>query len=289
MNKKIVKALALLLLAFVLPSCSTLRYFELIPTFNITSLKMTGLDLDGMDFELSYRIDNPYPVEIRVKELDLDVLYFDEEVIKVDTFEPFEIRSQRVSKQKLHFKVPYEKIISLTKTLRGKKSVTCTLHGGAYLDYASYGAVLNKIDPKLPILYTFTIPIMKPSFSVSNISFVPPSLTDLKAGLSFDLTVEEKGYASWECSFKNCALKDGENNLIELKVPQDAVINSSNKTVKLSAEIDPVSAASFIAKLIKKEGSNPVFSADAEFIFLNSSYNYTVPLSYSKELRLSDF
>ncbi len=289
MNKKIAKLCVVMALTFLLASCSTLRYFNLIPTVNVTSLKMSSLDLDGMNFTLSYRVDNPYPVDLTLAELDLDVLYFDDLLLKVDSVDPFEIRAQRTSKHTLNFKIPYDKILSFTKSVRGKTMVNCTLNGAAYIDYSSYASFMNKIDSKLPILYTFSVPIMKPSFSVSNFKFTPPSLMNLNAGISFDLSVTENASAAWECEIKNCSLKDGDNNLIALKTDGNATISSSNKSVRVTAELNPVSAAGFIAKLIKKEGSNPVFVADSEFVFINSSYNYAVPLSYSKEIPLTEF
>lgn len=287
MKKNLKKYFVFMMLGFLFTSCSTLRSFDLIPTLNITSFKISSLDLEGMTFEVSYRVDNTYPIDLTIKSLELDVLYFDELLTEVRSVEPVRIRSKRVSKQSFSFKIPYDKMLNFTKNLRGKDSVNCTLNGGAYLDYGSMD-FLNALDPKLPVMYTFNIPLIKPSFSVSNFKFKAPSLSNINAGFTFDVKIEDKGSSSWECELKNCSLTDNENNLIEIKVPSDAKFSSSNSTVTMTAELNPVTAASFIAKLLKKEGSNPIFTADADFLFLNSSYNYTVPLKYTKELQLKD-
>ena len=117
---------------------------------------------------------------------------------------------------------------------------------------------------------------------------------NLNIKLNFDMSVSNSGSSAWSYLVKNCSIntgEEGENALISLDTSDSQAITSSSGTVPLTATLNTLKFGKFIAKIINKSGTNPSFSIESGISFpeIESLGGFEFPLSFSKEIKLSEF
>ena len=177
----------------------------------------------------------------------------------------------------------------------------------------------------IPFAKDFDVPVVKPSLSVSNVSVKMPTLEtlknafmdggmgitraaslatsiitgsqisadvfdgiDLDIDMLFDMNVGNEGSAAWNFAVKNCSLKTVAGELADVgPASGSGSITSSSGTIPMKASLNTLQAGAFIAQLLNKRGSNPVFNLESGLSFPETKYLSNIPLAYSYEIPLS--
>ncbi len=313
-------------LALAMFSCATLKELGLAPSVSLDSVSLQSLDLEGITFNCNYKVSNPLPIAISIKNVAADILCNETKFTSLSADQGVKLAASGSKANKFNFKVPYNTILSLAKGSKSSdgKYLPFKIAGTVSLDLGK-SALVQNLASNLPFSVAFNVPIFKPSFSVSNPSVQLPSLNELKNALmsggmnaikaaalagsiiagksiaenafdgvnldmkvNFDLNVANSGSAPWKYVLNSCSLKTGSGEAISLNASGNT-ISSASGTIPVTAKLNTITAGKFIAQILNKKGSNPVFSFDSGLSFPELSYAPNIPLSYSKEIALSSF
>ena len=319
----IISIITVILLGTGLFSCATLKQLGLSPSVSLDSVSISSLDLEGITFNCNYKISNPLPVAVSVKKVSADILYNENKFTSLKADEGVKLKAAGTKNNRFNFKVPYETILSLAKGSNASqnKYLPFKINGSVSLDLGK-SAIVQNLTSNLPFSLSFKVPVFKPSFSVSNPKIQLPSLNELKNSLTsggmnavkaaalagsiiagkqiaenafdgvnmnmqmnFNLNVANSGSAPWKYAIKNCSLKTGSGDAISLS-PETSEITSSSGTIPVTAVLNTKTAGKFIAQILNKKGTNPVFSFESGLTFPELSYSANIPLLYSKEISL---
>lgn len=323
----LIKSLGVGIAVLSLTTCSTMKELGIAtPTLNFQNVAIKSLDLEGITFSSNYSISNPYPVAFSIKQVAADVTYNSSKFTSLSADKGVSVAALGSKSNSFNFKVPYDTILNFAKSASGQKSLPFKIAGNASLDLSKV-PLMNGQTLTLPFSKSFSVPVFKPSLSLSNPQIVLPSLSELKNALTsggmsaakaavaagsilagksvaenifdgvnlnlkcnFNLNVANSGSAAWKYVLKNCSIKsDAASSLINLAASGTNEITSSSGTIPLTATLNTVSAGKFIAQILNKKGSNPTFSVESGLSFPELSYASNLPLNYSKEIPLSSF
>lgn len=311
------------LLALSVFSCQTVKEIVGTPSLSLESVGIQSLDLEGITFNCNYSITNPYPVSFSIKEVAANINYSGNTFTKVSTSQGISVAAMGSKKNALTFKVPYEAILNFAKNASGKKSLPFAIDGSASLDLSAI-PLLDNQSLTLPFTKNFDVPVFKPSLSLSDVKMQLPSFEtiknaflnsgmnavqavnlataliqgkpinendlkkiDLNIDLLMNLNVKNSGTAPWSFLVNNCSLKTASGDLAGITPVVNTAITSNSGTVPLKASINTVTAAAFIAQVLNKSGSNPVFSLASGLSFTELPYAPNIPLSYTYEIPIS--
>ena len=314
------------LLALGIFSCSTLKQLGLAPSVNLEKVSIASLDLDGITFNCNYAVTNPLPVSISIKDVAADILYNENKFTSLSADEGVKLTAGGKKSNAFKFTIPYETILSFAKgsSDSDKTYLPFKIDGQVSLDLGD-SALVQDLASNLPFSLAFNVPIFKPSFSLSNPKVQLPSLTQIKDSLvsggmnaikaaalagsivagksvaedafnginldldvNFDLNVANSGSAPWKYVLNTCSLKTASGEAISL-TPANNEITSSSGTIPVTAKLNTLTAGKFIAQILNKSGTNPVFSFDSVLTFTELSYAPNLPLAYSKEIPIGNF
>ena len=307
-------------------SCSTLKELALSPSVSLEKVSIASVDLEGITFNCDYAVSNPLPVGISIKNVAADILYNESKFTSLSADDGIKLVAGGKNSNAFNFKVPYETILSFAKGSgeTNGKYLPFKINGKVSLDLGT-SAIVQGLASDLPFSMNFNVPVFKPSFSVSNPQVQLPSLEsiqnslvssgmsalkaialagsivagtsiaesaldgiNLDIGVKFDLNVANTGSAPWKYVLNNCSIKTSSGDAIKL-VPENNTITSSSGTIPVTAKLNTLTAGKFIAQILNKKGSNPVFTFDSGLTFTELSYAPNLPLSYSKEIAISSF
>lgn len=322
----IVSFFSALLFALGLFSCANLKKLGLAPSVSLENVSIDSLDLEGITFNCNYAVSNPLPIAISIKNVAADVLCSESKFTSLRADEGVKLLPGRINSNRFNFKVPYETILSFAKKSNSSSNgyLPFKINGKVSLDLGN-SSVVQELASNLPFSMNFNVPVFKPSFSVSNPRVQIPSLESLKnafvsggmnvvkatalagsivAGKSiaenafdgvnlnmdvnFDLNVANSGSAPWKYILQNCSLKTSSGDAVKLSA-QNNEITSSSGTIPVTARLNTLTAGKFIAQVLNKKGSNPVFSFDSALTFTGLAYAPNIPLSYSKDIPIGNF
>ena len=317
-------SIALVALGVIAFSCATVNQIFGSPQLAVSGVSIKSLDLEGITFNMDYSISNPYPVGFSIKSVAADVMYDTTKFTSLSADEGVKVASGGTQKNALSFKIPYETIISMAKNgISGKTALPFSISGNAALDLSAVSFLENQ-SLTIPFTKSFDVPVFKPSLSVSNVALQKPTLTELKdafigggmgatkalsvataiisgnsvvdtifdgvnldMNLNFDVNVGSEGSAPWKYVLEKCSLQTASGALANVTAQGTNTI-SSNGTIPITAKLNTMQAGKFIAQLLNKSGTNPVFTIDSGLSFTDlPSYAQNLPLSYSKEIPLS--
>lgn len=320
--KKILFAIAAAAsLAFVQLSCSTNKISKEIPKPSVlfNSISFVSLDTEGITLKCDYAVKNPYPVSLSLAKISADITCSGEAFTTITADEGISLLAKSTKENSFNFKIPYDTILSFSKTLKSEKSLPFMVSGNATI-----GNIPLISSITLPFSKEFDVPVFKPSFSFSSPKVVLPSAKEIissftKSGISaakaasaassliagkpiaenlldnvdmnvkinFNLNVKNEGGAEWKYILNSCKIISGGKNLAALDAFQNE-INTASGTIPLTATVNTVTAGKFIAQIINKAGENPTFALESGVSFpqLKSA---ALPLSCSKEIPLSKF
>lgn len=293
-----------------------------LPSLSMDSVSIKGLDLEGITFACDYSITNPYPVAFSIKQLAADINYEGGTFTKLSSENGVSVASRSTKRNSLTVKIPYDTILSFAKKTNGKSSLPFTLDGSLALDMSAV-SLFEGDSFSIPFTKNFSVPVVKPQFSVSNAKVVLPSAEDLykqilssgqnalnsaavatalitaqnltedmlkginiNIDFTFDLAVANQGTAAWKFLVNDCALKTNTGSLLSVTPGTSKAISSSSGTVPMKVSLNTVQAASFIVQLLTKKGGNPTFQLSSALSFPELSYAPNLPLSYSYEIPL---
>ena len=304
-------------------SCQTVKEVVGSPSLDLQSVGIKSLDLEGITFNCNYSITNPYPIAFSIKSLLADVLYDGGTFTKLRTDNGVSVEAMGTRTNSLNFKIPYTSILDIAKAFQGKEALPFKIDGSASLDLSAIPMLANS-SLTLPFSKSFDVPVFKPEFSLSDVKLSLPTMTELRdsfinSGMSvtkaaslaaailsggnvdandladinlnldllMNLNVKNTGSSAWNFLLKNCNLATSAGNLANLNALGEKSISAAAGTVPLKVSINTVSAASLIADILNKRGTNPVFSFESGLSFPSLAYAPDIPLSYSKEIPLS--
>ncbi|MCR5762098.1 MAG: LEA type 2 family protein [Treponema sp.] len=319
----ILSSVTAVIIAFTLFSCQTVKEIVGTPTLSLESVGIQSLDLEGITFNCNYSITNPYPVAFSIKEVAANILCNGNSFSKIVTSKGINVTAMGSKTNALSFKIPYDSILNLAKSISGKTALPFAIDGSASLDLSSIPLLENK-TLSLPFNKSFDVPVFKPSLSLSDIKIKLPSFEtirnaflnsgmnavqavglataliqgkniseddlkklDLNLDLLMNLNVKNSGSAAWNFLVNNCSLNTTVGSLIDIKPTITSAISSGSGTVPLKASINTAAAAAFISQILNKTGSNPVFSLSSKLSFTDLKYAPNIPLSYSYEIPVS--
>ncbi len=319
--KKILTFSASVLLLLFLFACSLSDVKKAIgsPTIALKSMAIESIDLEGITFKSDYTITNPYPVAFSIQEVAADVIYESKTFTSLKSSNGVSVASLGSKTNSFTFKVPYDTILNYAKSTSGKTSLPFTLKGSASLDLSK----LSLGSLSLPFTKEFSVPVFKPSFSISDVTVERPTLESLKTafqnsgfnvikaaslaaaviagksisetdlakinlnmGLKFNLNVANAGGAPWKFLVNSCSLNNSKGALANVNPVGSNSITSASGTIPMAATLNTANAAGFIVQLLTKSGENPKFVLDSGLSFTELNYAPNLPLAYSKEIPL---
>lgn len=324
---RLIKSVLLCALAFSLCACSTMQELGIAsPSLSFQNVALKSLDFEGMTFTGSYSISNPYPVAFSIKQVAADVLCGGSKFTSISADKGVSVAAMGTRSNSLSFKIPYSAILKFAQSYSGQKSLPFTVLGNAALDLSKI-PLMEGQSMTLPFSKSFDVPVFKPEISLSSPQISLPSLSELKSAFassgmpaskaalaaasvlagkqvaenifdgvnlnlkcSFNLNVKNSGSAAWKYALKSCAINTGNSSpVLSLAPSGKSEITSSSGTIPLTATLNTLSAGKFIAQVLNKKGTNPTFSVQSALSFPELSYAADLPLSYSKEIPLSNF
>lgn len=323
----LIKSLGVGIAVLALTTCSTMKELGIAsPSINFQNVAIKSLDFEGITFSSNYSISNPYPVAFSIRQVAADVTCNSSKFTSLSADKGVSVAAMGSKSNSFSFKIPYDTILDLAKSASGQKSLPFKIAGNASLDLSKV-PLMNGQTLTLPFSKSFSVPVFKPSFSLSNPQIVLPSLNELKnsftsGGMSvakaaataaaiiagkqvaenvfdgvnlnlkcnFNLNVANSGSAAWKYALKNCSIKSAaSSSLINLAASGSSEITSSSGTIPLTATLNTLNAGKFIAQILNKKGTNPTFSVESALSFPELSYAADLPLNYAKEIPLSSF
>ena len=319
----IISGITASIMALVVFSCQTVKDIVGTPSLSLESVGINSLDLEGITFNCNYSITNPYPVAFSIKEVAANILCSGNTFTRINTSQGVSVAAMGTKSNALTFKIPYDSILNLARSISGKKALPFTIDGAASLDLSAI-PLLDKQSLTLPFKKDFDVPVFKPELSLSDVKINLPSFDTLKnaflnsgmnaveaVGLAtsliqgkgineetlkkinldidflMNLNVKNSGSAAWNFIVNNCSLNTSSGILAGITPLSNSSITSESGTVPLKASLNTVTAASFISQILNKRGTNPVFSLTSGLSFTELPYAPNIPLSYSHEIPIS--
>jgi LEA14-like dessication related protein len=176
-----------LLLLLIFQGCSTLEQAEQVmsgakPTGQVRGVKLSGLDVNGVDLVFDLQVDNPNPVKIALDNLDYDLKLFNQTFLKGKQGMGVRVAANGSSQVKLPVRMQFDQLLKQYGQLGKRNEVPYALDLGLGFDVPLLGRI------RLPVNYAGSLPIPKiPDIKVSRLDV--QRLTLQKADLVLELEV----------------------------------------------------------------------------------------------------
>ncbi|MBV2120094.1 MAG: LEA type 2 family protein [Candidatus Thiodiazotropha sp. (ex Ctena orbiculata)] len=178
----------LLFLILLFQGCSSLQQAEQLmtgvqPTGEVKGVKLSGLDLRGIDLLFDVEVDNPNPVAISLDGLDYDLKLLNRSFLKGQQSMGMSLAADGKSQVKLPVRMEFEHLLKHYSELSKRDDVPYQLDLGLGIDVPLLGRV------RLPMSYQGRLPVPKlPDVRVSRIDVQRLSLQAID--LMLELEVE---------------------------------------------------------------------------------------------------
>ncbi|MCG8079269.1 MAG: LEA type 2 family protein [Candidatus Thiodiazotropha taylori] len=178
----------LLFLILLFQGCSSLQQAEQLmtgvqPTGEVKGVKLSGLDLRGIDLLFDVEVDNPNPVAISLDGLDYDLKLLNRSFLKGQQSMGMSLAADGKSQVKLPVRMEFERLLEHYSELSKRDDVPYQLDLGLGIDVPLLGRV------RLPMSYQGRLPVPKlPDVRVSRIDVQRLSLQAID--LMLELEVE---------------------------------------------------------------------------------------------------
>ncbi|MES9854579.1 MAG: LEA type 2 family protein [Candidatus Thiodiazotropha sp. L084R] len=180
-------SLVFLVTLLMFQGCSTLEQAGTIisgqqPTAQVKDVKLSGLDLNGIDLIFNLQVDNPNPVKIVLDHLDYDLKLSDRSFLKGEQGMGMNLVANGASQVKLPVRMEFQQLLKQYGQLKNQDEVPYQIDLGLGFDVPLLGRI------RLPVNYEGRLPIPKmPDVKLSNIEV--KRLTLQKADLMVELEV----------------------------------------------------------------------------------------------------
>ncbi|MEJ2622813.1 MAG: LEA type 2 family protein [Candidatus Thiodiazotropha sp.] len=170
------QTITLLLLVLLFQGCSNLEQAEQLmtgikPTGEVKGVKLSGLDLKGIDLLFDVEVDNPNPVAISLDGLDYNLKLLDRSFLKGRQAMGMSLAADGKSQVKLPVRMEFEQLLKQYTDLSKRHDVPYQLDLGMGVDVPLLGRL------RLPVSYTGRLPVPKlPDIRVKRIDVQRMSL-----------------------------------------------------------------------------------------------------------------
>ncbi|MEW8310669.1 MAG: LEA type 2 family protein [Candidatus Thiodiazotropha taylori] len=182
------QTILLLFMILLFQGCSSLQQAEQLmngiqPTGEVKGVKLSGLDLRGIDLLFDVEVDNPNPVAISLDGLDYDLKLLNRSFLKGQQSMGMSLAADGTSQVKLPVRMEFERLLQHYSELSNRDDVPYQLDLGLGIDVPLLGRV------RLPMSYQGRLPVPKlPDVRVSRIDVQRLSLQAID--LMLELEVE---------------------------------------------------------------------------------------------------
>ncbi|MCG7975324.1 MAG: LEA type 2 family protein [Candidatus Thiodiazotropha taylori] len=182
------QTILLLFMILLFQGCSSLQQAEQLmngiqPTGEVKGVKLSGLDLRGIDLLFDVEVDNPNPVAISLDGLDYDLKLLNRSFLKGQQSMGMSLAADGKSQVKLPVRMEFERLLQHYSELSNRDDVPYQLDLGLGIDVPPLGRV------RLPMSYQGRLPVPKlPDVRVSRIDVQRLSLQAID--LMLELEVE---------------------------------------------------------------------------------------------------
>ncbi|MCG8041370.1 MAG: LEA type 2 family protein [Candidatus Thiodiazotropha taylori] len=182
------QTILLLFMILLFQGCSSLQQAEQLmngiqPTGEVKGVKLSGLDLRGIDLLFDVEVDNPNPVAISLDGLDYDLKLLNRSFLKGQQSMGMSLAADGKSQVKLPVRMEFERLLEHYSELSKRDDVPYQLDLGLGIDVPLLGRV------RLPMSYQGRLPVPKlPDVRVSRIDVQRLSLQAID--LMLELEVE---------------------------------------------------------------------------------------------------
>ena len=181
------QTIILLFLIMLFQGCSSLQQAEQLmsgiqPTGEVKGVKLSGLDLRGIDLLFDVEVDNPNPVVISLDGLDYDLKLLDRSFLKGQQSMGMSLAADGKSQVKLPVRMEFEQLLKHYSDLSKRDEVPYQLDLGLGVDVPLLGRV------RLPVSYQGRLPVPKlPDVRVSRIDVQRLSLQAIDLMLELEV------------------------------------------------------------------------------------------------------
>ncbi|MCG8487438.1 MAG: LEA type 2 family protein [Chromatiales bacterium] len=181
------QTIILLFLIMLFQGCSSLQQAEQLmsgiqPTGEVKGVKLSGLDLRGIDLLFDVEVDNPNPVAISLDGLDYDLKLLDRSFLKGQQSMGMSLAADGKSQVKLPVRMEFEQLLKHYSDLSKRDEVPYQLDLGLGVDVPLLGRV------RLPVSYQGRLPVPKlPDVRVSRIDVQRLSLQAIDLMLELEV------------------------------------------------------------------------------------------------------
>ncbi|MCG8038721.1 MAG: LEA type 2 family protein [Candidatus Thiodiazotropha taylori] len=182
------QSILLLFMILLFQGCSSLQQAEQLmngiqPTGEVKGVKLSGLDLKGIDLLFDVEVDNPNPVAISLDGLDYDLKLLNRSFLKGQQSMGMSLAADGKSQVKLPVRMEFERLLQHYSELSKRDDVPYQLDLGLGIDVPLLGRV------RLPMSYQGRLPVPQlPDVRVSRIDVQRLSLQAID--LMLELEVE---------------------------------------------------------------------------------------------------
>lgn len=182
------QTILLLFMILLFQGCSSLQQAEQLmngiqPTGEVKGVKLSGLDLRGIDLLFDVEVDNPNPVAISLDGLDYDLKLLNRSFLKGQQSMGMSLAADGKSQVKLPVRMEFERLLQHYSELSNRDDVPYQLDLGLGIDVPLLGRV------RLPMSYQGRLPVPKlPDVRVNRIDVQRMSLQAID--LMLELEVE---------------------------------------------------------------------------------------------------
>jgi LEA14-like dessication related protein len=256
----------------LLTSCATLEKVGQAlegqrPTAQVEGLRLTGLDMNGVDLAFDVAVDNPNPIGISLAALDYDLKLFGSSFIQGDQPMGMKLSANGRSQVEVPVRMGFQQLLDSYRQLKGADEVGYELDLGMGFEVPVLGQV------RVPASYQGKLPIPEmPSVSLSSVDVEQLTLSGAK--LLLELQVDNPNRFALQLDKLDYNLKlngyDVGGGVVNqaVKVKQDGrgvislplSLNFSQAGMGLYKALLGNGVKYDLSGLMKASGSNPILS-----------------------------
>ena len=257
---------------FILTSCATLEQVSQVlegqkPSATVEGLRLTGLDMNGVDLTFDVGVDNPNPVGISLAALDYDLKLFGSSFLQGNQPMGMKLAANGKSQVQVPVRLGFQQLMNSYSQLKGADEVGYELGLGMGFEVP----VLGKV--RIPASYQGKLPIPEmPAVSLKSLDVDQLSLSGAK--LLMELQVDNPNSFSLLLDKLDYNLKLNGYDVGGGVVNQAARVQQNGRgVISLPLSLDFAQAGMGLYKallgkginydlsgLMKASGSNPVLS-----------------------------
>lgn len=256
------KHIFILLMAILLAACSTSQNTNtkevasnLSPSLKMNSIQISGIELDSIDLDIGINIKNPYPIDINLKDVIVNIYYENKIVNSSNIPGEVTIKSLTSNDIKLDSAINTLDLIKIIKDYTSVEYLPFKIEVAFALPLPK---TLNMLgDYQLKDSISLNIPTINPQFSLKRMEFQPPfnvkGIFNIKNAtkanfalddINYNINLNDKNFNGLAKSIKN---DDGSFDIVLdgldlLSIGANALkdINKIDLEIKTNVQLDEI-------------------------------------------------